>query len=85
MFDALLTDEEIHKAIGWKYYKLDDYGLNLYSKVAKAQHLATLKAVVEWGNEWCNEHRTIIDGKVIPMHRHGCQVCWQALKKSMEE
>lgn len=75
--DALLKDEI------WDIIDRDDSGFARLIKVRDAQHLATLKAVVEWLDDLCREHTTHIDPQMV--RRIDCLDCWQALKKSMEE
>ena len=78
----LLTDEEIVVAEiesyangGFPVTDVCRYANIENRGVAKAQ----LKKVVGWGDEPCYEHLSPMGG--LPVAKHSCEICWQALKE----
>ena len=84
---SLLTDEDIRKAT----FIPDEYGdpdfcVTLFGKdrdraIADASQVVTLKAVAEWGNEYCGHHLNL-KGRPVdspPKRRHMCGFCREDL------
>jgi len=96
----LLPDERLDELLGWDEDVYGDYpewiedSRPYIQAVAKAQHLATMRGLVEWLEDFCHGHYSlaeITDGKVLGWKhfdvkepRRKCDYCWQELKKGVE-
>ena len=85
-----LTDEENPFVADRKYFN-DKYGkgegdsacnrdISVFNKGAKAQ----LKKVYGWGEEYCEEHKSLNGANSAIWQRRHCSKCWQALLEEIK-
>ena len=81
--DLYLKPEEIKRI--WNGTTIDKTEFETLGVVSKASANHAVKKMVEWGNEWCEAHRSIErDYEQGIIRKHQCFECWQELLKLVE-